>query len=74
MRELIAIDGERWDTICLRAYNKSNHALVKHLRAHNRALVRQYSFALPGGAKVVIPELDAKENEPNITGLAPWQQ
>ncbi|WP_367971616.1 tail protein X [Vibrio scophthalmi] len=74
MKTLYAIEGERWDTLCLRAYQMSTPSLVKSLRQHNRALASEYSFALPGGAKVAIPALPDSAIESTTIGLAPWQR
>lgn len=74
MKTLFAIDGERWDTLCLRAYGVATPEMVKQLRTHNRELVRLHSFVLPGGAQVLVPEQNIKAQAHTVIELAPWQR
>ncbi|MBE8578705.1 tail protein X [Vibrio sp. OPT18] len=74
MITMYAIEDERWDSLCLRAYGMSNSSLVKGLRESNRALASEHSFTLPGGARLNIPKLPANATEPKSIGLAPWQR
>ncbi len=74
MNTLIAIDGERWDTICFRAYGQSSADMVKQLRNANRRIALQNSFTLKAGQQIKIPNIDVQKENINTIGLAPWQK
>lgn len=74
MKTLIAIDGERWDTACLRAYGKSSPAMVRELRKANRRIAQQNSFTLAAGQRLQIPDIDVEREQIKTIGLAPWQR
>ncbi|MGR5240226.1 tail protein X [Photobacterium damselae] len=71
---LYAIEGERWDQICLRAYKQSNEDLTKLIRDSNIDVVRQFSFTLPAGVAVTIPAKPTQSSDVKQIGLAPWQR
>ncbi|UJZ95038.1 tail protein X [Photobacterium damselae subsp. damselae] len=71
---LYAIDGERWDQICFRAYKQSTSSLTKLIRDSNIEVVRKYSFTLPAGTAVFIPNKPEQSSSVVQIGLAPWQR
>ncbi|HIF9333069.1 TPA: tail protein X [Photobacterium damselae] len=71
---LYAIEDERWDQICLRAYQQSTKPLTKHIRDANIEVVRKHSFTLPAGTAVFIPAKPKQSSSVVKIGLAPWQR
>ena len=71
---LYAIEGERWDHICLRAYKQSTKPLTKRIRDANITVVRQHSFILPAGTAIAIPAMPTQSSSVIQIGLAPWQR
>lgn len=71
---LYAIEGERWDQVCLRAYQQSSETLTKLIRNHNTDIVRQFSFTLPAGIPINIPAKPKQSSTVKPVGLAPWQR
>jgi phage tail protein X len=74
MKTLIAIDGERWDSACLRAYGKTSPEMVKQLRNANRSIAQQNSFTLDAGQCLQLPVVDVQKEQMKTIGLAPWQR
>ncbi|MCY9855821.1 tail protein X [Vibrio mediterranei] len=65
-----AKQGERWDTLCLRAYGRCDEPLVMKLREANRTLIEAGAdFVFLGGEQVRLIEIPEQAAE---VGAPPW--
>lgn len=70
---LISIQGERWDTLCVRAYGSVTQQAINALRRANQdAARRTEGFVLPAGLAITVPSMAAQAITP--VELAPWQR
>lgn len=73
MSALISIQGERWDTLCQRAYGTVTQSSLDALRAANvEACHLTVGFVLPPGLVITVPPLARGAITP--VELAPWQR
>ncbi|RYU41888.1 hypothetical protein ERW49_18540 [Aliivibrio finisterrensis] len=73
MTELIALQGETWEQLCYRAYQKSTEMLVMSLRNANRDTARAMNaFQFLGGERIIIPTITSTEAV--IIEVAPWER
>ncbi|TNI52951.1 tail protein X [Aeromonas dhakensis] len=70
---LVSIQGERWDTLCVRAYGFVTQQAINALRSANQdAARRTEGFVLPAGLVITVPSTAAQAITP--VELAPWQR
>lgn len=70
---LTSLQGERWDTLCIRAYGAVSQALLMQLRQANPHAARlSDGFVLPAGLAIDVPEL--KGVSTRVVEIAPWQR
>lgn len=70
---LVSIQGERWDTLCVRAYGFVTQQAINALRSANQdAARRTEGFVLPAGLVITAPSTAAQAITP--VELAPWQR
>lgn len=70
---LISLQGERWDELCVRAYGNVTQQTMNALRAANAEAARQsVGFTLPAGLTIIAPDMPLRAT----TGveIAPWQR
>ncbi len=69
-----ARQGERWDTLCWRIYDRATQSDVMTLRDANRQLVIDSApFTFEGGELVNVPFIDVVQDDADV-GVAPWQR
>lgn len=67
MKSCVTIQGDKWDSIALRAYGSTSY--IGDLMEANASLAGTYIF--PAGVKIVLPELaETKGSEK----LPPWKR
>ncbi|AYO18085.1 hypothetical protein D0812_27485 [Vibrio owensii] len=72
--QVMARQGERWDTICYRIYKRATQDDVMTLREANRDLVKAgATFEFSGGEKLNVPMINLVQASTDV-GVAPWQR
>ena len=73
MRQIVSIQGERWDQLCNRAYGVSTQAGVTALREANPdARSSTDPFILPAGLSLSVPDISV--SGASVVEVAPWQR
>ncbi|PKF50940.1 hypothetical protein AT251_07805 [Enterovibrio nigricans] len=73
MNVLIALQGESWEQLGLRAYQQSTESLVMGLRNANRDIARAMNgFVFLGGERIVIPTIT--QSKKITIEVAPWER
>lgn len=71
---VMARQGERWDEICHRIYQRATQSDVMQLREANRQLVIDgAAFVFSGGEVLNVPFIDVVKTDADM-GVAPWQR
>lgn len=72
---LVSKEGERWDSLCQRAYGHTSQVALDALRAANVAAARASTgFVLPTGYVITVPTLPETSASTVVVEVAPWQR
>lgn len=71
---LVSQEGERWDSLCQRAYGSVSQSALNALRAANVEAARaSLGFVLPAGMVITVPALSTTASS-SVVEVAPWQR